>query len=251
MVALYGTRIDKEGAMATASISKRRQEGGDEPAVRERILDAAFAAFMKSGYATASMLEIATRARVSKRELYALVGNKQEMLIACISERAKRFSMPANLPVLRDRETLAQVLASFGTKLVREVSDPTVIAVFRLAIAEVLQAPEVARALDSIGRERSRAALRKIMAEAQASGLLTGRPAELAKQFAGLLWRDLLVSLLLGVAERPNPREIARRARDAAAAFLQLHPPPKEAPAAPANHSKRRRRDRMSGRGHA
>jgi AcrR family transcriptional regulator len=209
--------------MATASVSKRRQKGGDETAVRERILEAAFRAFMKSGYAAASTLEIATRARVSKRELYALVGNKQEMLIACISERAKRFDVPANLPVLRDRETLAQVLTSFGTKLVREVSDPTVLAVFRLAIAEAAQAPEVARALDSIGREASRAALRKIMAEAQASGLLTGRPAELAEQFIGLLWRDLLASLLLGVAERPSPREIAGRARHAAAAFLQLH----------------------------
>jgi hypothetical protein len=70
------------------------------------------------------------------------------------------------------------------------------------------------------------AALRKIMTQAQASGLLTGRPAELAQQFAGLLWRDLMVSLLLGVTERPNPREIAVRARDAAAAFLQLHPLP-------------------------
>jgi len=218
--------------MATASMSKRRQEAGDETAVRERILAAAFAAFMKSGYATTSTLEIATRARVSKRELYALVGNKQEMLIACINERAKRLDVPADLPVLRDRTTLEQVLASFGTKLVREVSDPTVIAVFRLAISEVIQAPEVARALDSTGRERSRTALRKIMARAQASGLLTGHPAELAEQFAGLLWRDLMVSLLLGVAERPNPREIARRARDAAAAFLQLHPLPKDAPAA-------------------
>ena len=213
-------------------MSKRRQEGGDETAVRERILEAAFAAFMKSGYATASTLEIATRARVSKRELYALVGNKQEMLIACISERAKRFDVPADLPVLRDRETLAQVLAFFGTKLVREISDPTVIAVFRLAIAEAVQAPEVARALNSIGRETSRAALRKIMARAQASGLLTGRPAELAEQFAGLLWRDLMVSLLLGVVERPNPHEIAGRARDAAAAFLQLHPLPNLTPAA-------------------
>jgi hypothetical protein len=70
------------------------------------------------------------------------------------------------------------------------------------------------------------------MAEAQASGLLTGRPAELAEQFAGLLWGQLMVSLLLGVAPRPNPREIARRARDAAAAFLQLHPLPNDAPAA-------------------
>jgi Bacterial regulatory proteins, tetR family len=62
--------------MATASMSKRRQKGGDETGVRERILKAAFAAFMKSGYATTSTLEIATRARVSKRELYRLVGNK-------------------------------------------------------------------------------------------------------------------------------------------------------------------------------
>ena len=213
--------------MARGSMSKGRQESGDETAVRERILEAAFAAFMKSGYATTSTLEIATRARVSKRELYALVGNKQEMLIACISERAKRLEVPADLPLPHDRETLEQVLASFGTKLVHEVSDPTVIAVFRLAIAEAVQAPEVARALDSTGREASRTALRKIMAQAQASGLLTGRPAELAGQFAGLLWRDLMVSLLLGVAERPNPREIAGRARDAAAAFLQLHPLPR------------------------
>src|SRR5215467_1087492 len=177
-------------------MAKRSLKGGDETLVRERILDAAFAAFMKSGYAAASMLEIATRARVSKRELYTLVGDKQEMLIACISKRAKRFDVPADLPVLSDRETLAQVLASFGAKLVREASDPTVIAVFRLAISEVTHAPEVARALDSIARERSRGALRKTMARAQASGLLTGRPAELAKQFAGLLWGDLMVSLL-------------------------------------------------------
>jgi AcrR family transcriptional regulator len=215
--------------MATASKAKRRQEGGGESAVRERILEAAFAAFMKNGYATTSTLEIATRARVSKRELYGLVGNKQEMLIACIRERAKRFEVPADLPVLRDRETLEEVLATFGTKLMREISDPTVIAVFRLAIAEVAQAPEVAHALDSIGREASRAALRKLMARAQASGLLTGRPAELAEQFGGLLWGHLMVSLLLGVTKRPKPREIAGRARAAAAAFLQLHPLPKRA----------------------
>jgi AcrR family transcriptional regulator len=210
--------------MAKASPAKR-QEGGDESGVRERILDAAFGAFKKSGYAATSTLEIATRARVSKRELYALVGNKQEMLIACISNRAKRLNVPADMPVPRDRETLAKVLVSFGSKLVHEISDPAVIAVFRLAIAEAVQAPEVAPALNSIGREASRAALRQIMAQAEASGLLTGRPAELAGQFAGLLWRDLMVSLLLGVAERPNPREIAGRAHDAATAFLELHPP--------------------------
>jgi hypothetical protein len=70
------------------------------------------------------------------------------------------------------------------------------------------------------------------MAGAQASGLLTGHPAELAKQFAGLLWGDLMVSLLLGVAARPSPREIAGRACAAAFAFLQLHPLPNDTPPA-------------------
>ncbi|HEV2984788.1 MAG TPA: TetR/AcrR family transcriptional regulator [Vicinamibacterales bacterium] len=204
----------------------RAKENADSAAVRERILTAAFEAFQERGYAATSTLEIATRARVSKRELYALVGNKQKMLIAAIGERAKRLQAPADTPMPRDRATLAQVLTAFGTKLVREVSDPRVVAVFRLAIAEAVQAPEVARTLDSIGRETSRAALRHIMSESSAAGLIDGRPTDLAAQFFGLLWRDLMISLLLGVAERPNSRAIEARARDATQAFLRLHPMP-------------------------
>lgn len=40
---------------------------------------------------------------------------------------------------------------------------------------------------------------------------------------------DLMVSLLLGVAERPSSRDVAARARGATAAFLHLHPPPTSA----------------------
>jgi AcrR family transcriptional regulator len=203
----------------------RAKETSDLTA-RERILTAAFEAFRERGYAKTSTLEIATRARVSKRELYALVGNKHKMLIAAIGERAKRLQARADMPVLRDRAALAQVLTAFGTQFVREVSDPHVVAVFRLAIADAVQAPEVARTLDSLGRETSRAALRHIMSESRAAGLIDGHPAELAEQFAALLWRDLLISLLLGVAQRPNARAIETRARDAAEAFLRLHPIP-------------------------
>jgi AcrR family transcriptional regulator len=193
---------------------------------RRRILQAAMQTFREYGFAAATTLDIATRARVSKRELYALVGNKQAMLIACITERAKRLQAPADLPAPRDRQALAAVLASFGAHLLREVSEPTVIAIFRLAIAEAVHAPEVAQALDSIGREASRAALRQIMARARTSRLIDGPPEGLAEQFRGLLWCDLMVSLLLGVAERPGAREVGARAHNAAAAFLALHPMP-------------------------
>lgn len=181
---------------------------------------------MERGYSVTSTLDIATRARVSKRELYALVGNKQKMLITAIGERARRLQAPAGAPPPRDRATLAEVLTAFGIQLVREISDPDVVAVFRLAIAEAVQAPEVARTLDAVGRETSRAALRRVMSDARAAGLIDGRPADLAEQFAALLWRDLMISLLLGVAQRPPPRAIEARANDATEAFLRLHPTP-------------------------
>ncbi len=138
--------------MPTQATAKQRQPRSDETPARQRIVEAAFSAFMESGFAAASTLEIATRARVSKRELYALVGSKQEMLVACIRERARRLQMP-DLPEPHDRQALARTLETFGTQLLREVSDPTVIAVFRLAIAEAVRAPEVARALNSLGVE--------------------------------------------------------------------------------------------------
>src|SRR5438093_6894035 len=118
--------------MVTKRIAKQRPAAVEETPARRRILEAAFSAFMERGFAAASTLEIATRARVSKRELYALVGSKQEMLVACIRERAKRLQMPADLPEPHDRRALGRTLETFGTQLLREVSDPTVIAVFRL-----------------------------------------------------------------------------------------------------------------------
>jgi AcrR family transcriptional regulator len=214
--------------MATRSTAKAAREAEEIPA-RQRILDAAFSAFMERGFADTSTLEIATRARVSKRELYALVGSKQEMLMACIAARAQRLQMPTDLPEPKDRESLARALETFGAQLLREVSDPTVIAVFRLAIAEAVGAPEVARTLDAIGSETGRAALRELMEKARSAGFLGGDPAGMAEHFSGLLWGTLMTSLLLRVADRPSPREIARRARDATVALLRLYPPPDKA----------------------
>lgn len=187
---------------------------------------AAFSAFTERGFAETSTLEIATRARVSKRELYALFGSKQDMLIACISERGKRWKMPADLPELRDRQTLGRTLAAFGARLLREVTDPTVVAVFRLAIAEAVRAPEVGRMLNELGIQPSRDALRELMRRAHLAKLVGGEPAEMAEHFIGLLWGNRMLSMLLQVAERPSAQEAVRRAEAASAAFLRAYPAP-------------------------
>jgi AcrR family transcriptional regulator len=196
----------------------------DDEVTRGRILTAAFAAFTTRGYAETTTLEIAKRARVSKRELYTLVGNKREMLVACIEKRAHRLETPSSrIPVSLDQATLARALEELGARLLREVSAPAVLAVFRLAIAEAKRAPEVARALNEVGREASRAAAQGVLEQGCASGLLEGEPSVVAERFTALLWGELLVSLLLRVAEPPDAKEMNRRARAATSAIMRLH----------------------------
>src|SRR5215468_10633761 len=93
-----------------------------------RILGAAFRAFMEEGYAGTSTLDIATRAKVSKRDLYAQFDSKQEMLVACIKSRAERMRLAPDLPTPQTRQMLAATLNAFAANLVRETSDPDVIA---------------------------------------------------------------------------------------------------------------------------
>src|SRR3981081_4499676 len=71
-----------------AKPSNTRQESIEELAVKQSVLDAAFSAFMEGVYAETSTLQIASRARASKRALYALVGNKQERRAALLREPA-------------------------------------------------------------------------------------------------------------------------------------------------------------------
>lgn len=200
-------------------------------AVRERILGAAFEAFAEEGYAATSTLDIAKRARISKRDLYANFAGKHAILAACIENRAERMRLAPGLPAPRSRQMLAATLAAFAANLVREVSHPSVLAAFRLAIAEAGRSPEIARTLEEAGRSGARRALAELLASAQSAELLgPADQTDMAMQFFGLLWEGLMVSLLLGVAAPPEPAEAGRRAEKATAAFMRLHPDPAETP---------------------
>ncbi|HET9578743.1 MAG TPA: TetR/AcrR family transcriptional regulator [Usitatibacter sp.] len=195
-----------------------------DPGKRERILAAAMRAFIEHGFADATTLEIATRARVSKRELYALVGNKEEMLAACIAGRGSRMRLPEGFPAPADRASLRTALRRFGATILRELTDPNVAAVFRLGIAEAKRSPGIGRSLDAMGRQPARAALEALLRPAQASGLLAdGDLDAMMSHFVGLLWGDLLVWILLGVDKAPGAAQIERRADAAASVFLAAH----------------------------
>jgi AcrR family transcriptional regulator len=206
-----------------AATARRRRQGPARP-TRERVLSAAFATFRDRGFSRASTLEIATRAKVSKRELYALFEDKQAMLVACIVARAERMRAPLQLPTPQNRDELEAILTALGIALIRGTSDPDVLAVYRLAIAESEAAPAIARTLDTAGRQTNRAAVVKMVGQAQARGILNaGDAAAMAEVFFGTLWNDLLVRLLLRVTDAPTAKEAERRAQAAAALFLGVH----------------------------
>ena len=197
---------------------------------RGRVLQAAFAVFREHGFTDASTLEIATRAQVSKRDLYALFDSKQAMLAACITERAGRMRQPLNLAsqVPESRDALEATLVQFGKSILRGLSDPDVLAVYRLAIAESALAPAIARILDKAGREANHLALGAWLAKAQAHGVIgAGNPAAMAAYFLATLGGTLLIQLLLRVRKAPTADEIDSRARAASEALTLLYPPPR------------------------
>jgi len=195
------------------------------PDARERILQAAMQLFMERGFAETTTLEIATRARVSKRELYALVGNKDEMLAICIARRGSRMRLPEGFKEPADRASLEGALRKYGATMLRELLDPDVVEVFRLAIAEAKRSPSIAKSLSEGGRGPARAALERLLQSARAAKLLGDADmADMVRHFDGLLgWTTFMVWVLVGLEKPPTAKEIDRRAEEAAAMFLQVH----------------------------
>lgn len=193
--------------------------------MRSRILGAAMDAFMERGYGGTSTLEIATRARVSKREVYAEFGSKQAMLVECIGWGVQRMRQPLALPPAHDRQSLIATLAGFGANFLNVVLGKPVVALYRLALAEVERSPEIGQTLDNAGRGGARKAFAEMLAKAQGSGLIGGDPETVTARYFSLLTGDWFLRMLMGVIAAPSAQEIEARAQATAEAMLTLFPP--------------------------
>jgi AcrR family transcriptional regulator len=192
-------------------------------ALRERVLKAAFTLFCERGFSATSMLEIATHAKVSKRDLYALFRNKHDLLASGIAERSRemRRLLVSSIPMPSSRKALTATLVEVGIAIMQTVCAAEVLMIYRLAIAESDRAPQIARLLDGNGREANRKALAEFLTKAQFRGLIgPGDPVALTARYVSTLWGDLLIQLLLRVRDAPHPKEIRARALAATEAVM-------------------------------
>lgn len=185
---------------------------------RDRIIDAAFAAFMQFGYGGANTNEIARLAHVSKRDLYAHFPSKRAMLEGCVTEHVERMRRTLDFATPDSKVALRETLVQFGITLIRELSQPEVLATHRLAILNAEIAPDVAQTLDRLGRSSTVEGLVALLQPVRERGLLTGADThEMAEVFLAILMLGgLLLRMVMRVAEAPTEAEARARAELAA-----------------------------------
>lgn len=201
-----------------------RDEAGDgEAARRAAILDAAGCVFTEKGFEAATTLEIARRARVSKRDLYRLFDSKQGLAAALVASHTETMTLDPRFGDPTDRETFLAVLRAFGRRFLAEFLDPRRVGLYRLAIAEASRSIHLSEALQTQGADRVRGSAVEFIRRAVGYGLVAAEDAELVMaSYFDVLVGPLQIQLLMGVATQPSTEEIAARADRATEVVARL-----------------------------
>lgn len=154
---------------------------------RADILSAAVAEFRTFGFAGTSMDRIAATAGVSKRTVYNHFASKDELFTAILWQLWEA-SQAVDVAAYAPSRPLREQLLGFTAQKMRLMSDASFIDLSRVAMAELVHAPERARAMMDKLAEKEEGLTGWIRA-AQADGRLRGdiAPVDAAHQLQGML----------------------------------------------------------------
>jgi TetR/AcrR family transcriptional repressor of mexJK operon len=206
---------------ATAEF-KRGPGGRPTRAEAERrhraLLETAARLFLERGLDTVSLDEIARRAAVAKRSIYARYGDKSELFVAAVEHCfAGRIEMlQAFEPSHRGVES---GLVQFGRKFLELALEPQALALLRLFITAAPRFPNLARLFIERNRHRAAGEVERVLKFYAERGEIELRdPQLMAEQFfisvVGIPQRLALLGL------REPPRQEQRRLRAAIRLFL-------------------------------
>ena len=192
--------------------------------VKARILDAAQRVFLKRGYQSASLDEIAAAAPASKPTIYAHFPGKEvlfEAVVARVIEGLTDFEgfAPKGRSV-QDR------LASLGIEVVERFIDET-IGITRATIAEADRFPALSRQVHEHGRDRAAAAVSHVLNDAThalsrgAKGPFgSKRSVSTAQIFMDLILLPMIMRALMGEGVKELRSELPAFVRERVSFFL-------------------------------
>lgn len=217
--------------MARAAASKKATTGprpGWLPPVEdpraEAILLAAFEVFMERGFEGATMLEVATRAKVSKLTLYALFKDKDGLFEALVAWGCRRYQLDAG--ATEDCADAAGALERYAVAFARVMLRWQSVALFRIAVSQAGTRPHVAAIHADLTRRERQAALLPLARRLEAEGLIgAGEAAEFAGDFLAMMRGELFYEVLTGEAAAPGRAEVERHVKRALGRLLKAYAP--------------------------
>ncbi|MFB8087539.1 TetR/AcrR family transcriptional regulator [Streptomyces sp. NPDC055992] len=164
----------------------------DSRSVRKHqaILDAATSVFLDKGYAGTSMDDIAKLAAVSKQTVYKHFADKEKLFAEIVLATTDRIDAMVDLvaDIPADAAALDENLTRLARRFLGALTQPQVIQLRRLVIANADTFPELGAAWYEQGFERVLATLADTFRRLTDAGLLkTPDPVLAAHHFSGLL----------------------------------------------------------------
>jgi TetR/AcrR family transcriptional repressor of mexJK operon len=190
------------------------------PDTRQRLLEAACAAFREEGYQV-SIERIAARAQVARQTLYNHFATKEALFAEVM-----RHAVQSILVALEGDGDVRTTLLEFATAYRAKVLSPEGIAVFRTMVAEAPRFPGLARQFFEQGPAATREGLARYLARAmQAGWLRRDDPAFAAELLTAMLSDYDRLRGLFGLESNVADTAKATRVVDA---FLRLYAPAKK-----------------------
>jgi AcrR family transcriptional regulator len=190
---------------------------------RAAMLEIARAAFLREGYAAASMSEIAAKVGGSKATLYSYFSSKKDLFAAVIEEEVRQKFAPL-FEMDETQGDARTVLERYARRFLDMLLAEDTIAFYRLIVAESARFPEVGQAAYQIGVQQGLDHLAGYFVAAIARGELRQAEASVAvAQFLDLCSGELHRKRLFGVVCVDDRDEVEKQARDAVATFLAAY----------------------------
>ena len=205
-------------------------ESGRSARKRRAIMDAARTVFLRKGYDGASMDEVAALAAVSKQTVYKHFADKKRLFTAIITgdisaTETLTHGMVAALP---DSEDIEKDLRQFARRHITDVTQPHLIQLRRIIIAEAERFPELAQTWYASGPERAHATLADQFHALARRGLLrVDDPLLAAQHFNWLILSiPLNKAMFHGGDTEFTPNELERYADEGVRVFLAAYGTP-------------------------
>ncbi|WP_222359784.1 TetR/AcrR family transcriptional regulator [Rhizobium leguminosarum] len=188
------------------------------------IVGAAAEVFLSTGYAGASMDEIASRSGVSKQTVYKHFSSKEALFVAVLTQMMGEAdtAVHTGLPQVENRAQLEAYLFDYAVRQLTIVLTPGLMQLRRLVIAEAQRFPELAKLLYARGPARALEVMASAFEQLAGKKLLQFSDATVAaSQFNWLVMADPVNRvMMLGDEAIPTKQEIHRHAEAAVATFL-------------------------------